>query len=145
MKSVVVIIFLFPFILNAQVELGICGNDTITGGVGKLKTMSVTGVYSNNESCKVLLMPHCASQIVFTFDNFHSEYMHDSLTIYDGDTTTAPVLASLSGTINSGTITSSGGQMLFVWSSDSAVVDSGFSGHWSALYTGPLTPAQCIP
>ncbi|MBR3434798.1 MAG: fibronectin type III domain-containing protein, partial [Bacteroidales bacterium] len=91
--------------------------------------------YANNSNCSWLIRPHdfngtYPDSITLTFYNFNTEEGNDVVTVYDGDSTDAPILATLSGSINSISVTSTDSSMLVVFTTNDSVNASG----WEASY-----------
>eukprot|EP00057_Strongylocentrotus_purpuratus_P019856 XP_011674330.1 PREDICTED: tolloid-like protein 1 [Strongylocentrotus purpuratus] len=72
-----------------------------------------------------------------TFEFFDLEYhttcYWDSLTVYDGTSTSDPVLAVLCGNTIPDSLTSSGRSMFLVFKTDSSVTKNGFSASYQAV------------
>ena len=91
--------------------------------------------YANNSNCSWLIRPRefngaYPDSITLTFTNFNTEEGYDIVTVYDGDSTDAPVLATLSGSIDSFSVTSSDSVMLVVFTTNDSITASG----WEASY-----------
>jgi hypothetical protein len=94
--------------------------------------------YENNLNCKWLIIPDdSVLNITITFLEFNTD-TNDILTIYDGDTTAAPVLGTFSGSNIPNDITSSGNKMLVTFQSDDAVTSLG----WLVSFTSEI-PVYC--
>ncbi len=96
------------------------------------------GGYSSNE---LITETYCSDVvgdcIQFTFNSFDTEACCDDLTIYDGTSTSAPLIGTYAGTaLNGITITSSSGCLTMVFDSDGSVQNSG----WDASYTCVTCP-----
>lgn len=86
--------------------------------------------YMNNSDCQWLIQPNQASYVELSFIEFITEQNYDTLYIYDGSTTSAPLLAFYHGGTLPPTISSTGGSMLLHFVSDVGVTDVG----WTAIY-----------
>lgn len=111
-------------------DLTTCSADLFdTGGSG--------GDYSSSEN---IVETYCSATpgqcVSITFNSFSTESCCDDLTIYDGPTTSDPVIGVYAGSTNPGTITSSSGCLTFEWSSDGSVVNPG----WDATLTCVACP-----
>jgi spore germination protein YaaH len=84
----------------------------------------------DNENFTWTLSPDGATGLNMTFTNFDLESGYDSLWIYDGNSTTAPLLGRYSGTAGPGTVTASGGVMTLKFHSDNATTHSGWQAIW---------------
>ena len=91
--------------------------------------------YWNNTQCDWLIMPDNATRIVLDFTSFKTESGKDIVSIYDGSTTAAPLLGVFSGHDLPPLLTSSGGSMLIVFTSDDVNQDLG----WEATYIATVT------
>ncbi|MBR3434799.1 MAG: hypothetical protein IKG88_02800, partial [Bacteroidales bacterium] len=92
--------------------------------------------YANNSNCSWLIRPNdfngaYPDSITLTFTNFNTEEGYDVVTVYDGDSTDAPVLATFSGNLEGEfSVTSTDSVMLVVFTSNDSVTASG----WEASY-----------
>ncbi|MFD2718778.1 fibronectin type III domain-containing protein [Hymenobacter monticola] len=89
-----------------------------------------SGNYQNNESLTSVLTPATAgSRVQLVFSSFSTEGAVDFLRIYDGPTTSAPLIGSHSSTNSPGTVTAtnSTGQLTLVFSSNASIVSTGFA------------------
>lgn len=77
-----------------------------------------------------LIQPYGAEAITFNLNSMDTEAGYDYVRIYDGVDTNAPLLGSYSGT-QTAIVTSTGGSMLVVFTSDVSNTGSGFSGVYS--------------
>ncbi|MCL4106323.1 UNVERIFIED_CONTAM: hypothetical protein GTU68_003484 [Idotea baltica] len=140
---------------------GPCGNDTIVRSqyiqidtnitcaislnpsVSSQTQTSCTGIlydtggpandYGNNEQAQITLAPTGAASVTLNFLSFNFEANFDYLYIYDGPSTSSPLIGTYSGTNlpNGGTITSSNGYITLVQSTDPGVTASGFELDWT--------------
>ncbi|HIE15768.1 MAG TPA: T9SS type A sorting domain-containing protein, partial [Bacteroidales bacterium] len=124
-----------------------CSTETISGREGTFNDGSGNTNYNNNLNCTYLLHPDCGSYIDLSFDRFNVE-ANDVVNIYDGNTTSSPLLASFSGNnppLSTQTITSSVDYMLVEFITDNSGNQEGWyasyeSGYCKALKT--LTDAS---
>ncbi len=105
------------------------GNHYDSGGAG--------ANYSNDERLLTLIQPAGATSITLTFTSFNVEANWDYLFIYDGATTSAPLIGTYTGTTSPGTVSSSGGSLLIEFRSDCATVASGWAANWTSNATPP--------
>jgi N-acetyl-anhydromuramyl-L-alanine amidase AmpD len=96
------------------------------------------GDYTNDERKLYLISPTNASSLSITFTSFNLETNWDYLYIYDGSTTTSPLIGRYTGTSGPGTITASSGKLLLDFRSDCATTAGGWTANWNA--TTPVTP-----
>ncbi|MCS6916127.1 MAG: PKD domain-containing protein, partial [Chitinophagales bacterium] len=100
-----------------------------------------TGNYGNNESCSLLIKPACAKTITLTFSAFYTYSANDVLRIYDGENTSAPLLATISGyPWPYPVVTATSGAMFLEWSTDNSGITSGFAASWTSVEGGLITP-----
>lgn len=102
----------------------------ITGNAGTFNDGSGNQEYSNNKDCLYLIQPNCASVVSLSFDRFDLG-TGDVLYIYEGTTTSDPVIATYD--VNnqpSSTITANGGAMLLRFVTDGSNTSTG----WYASY-----------
>jgi hypothetical protein len=98
-------------------------------------------VYENNINCSWLISPQTAedsiSKIELDFVNFETD-INDYVTIYDGSTAAASILAQFSGNEIPANIFSTGNEMLVVFTTNGSVEAKG----WLVEYTA-FTPEFC--
>jgi len=117
-----------------------CFDDTLTEAAGILTDGSWTEDYENHVDCQKLIQPEGADYIILTFTEFNTEANYDYVRVYDGASTTAPLLGSFTGTSLPAAITSSGGSLLVRFTSDYSVTAEG----WRAEYTSIELMPECI-
>lgn len=112
---------------------------TFTNNFGNFNDGSPFGQnYLDNTDCRWLIQPTTPNVAVrLNFTNFDTEAINDTVTIYDGTSTTDPILATFSGSITPPIITSSGGAMLVTFKSNGSITNNG----WSAFYQTQPIPA----
>ncbi len=114
-------------------------NQTLTASSGTVYDPGgAAGDYSNNQRYFIKIAPPGATSITLTFQQFSLENNFsastkggDYLYIYDGDTTTAPLLRRLTGTTLPNPITSTGGVVLLELRTDCSNPMAG----WQLSYT----------
>lgn len=87
--------------------------------------------YSDNTDGIAVIQPVGATQILLNFTSFNMEFGFDSLLIYDGPTTSSPLIAGFTGNTLPPSMTSSGGSITIRQITDFSVVLSGFELNWS--------------
>ena len=112
------------------------GTTTITTPTGTLEDGSGPNDYQNNNDCRWLIKPDRAITIHFRFTKFSTEPTNDQVIIYDGATTSDPVLGTFSGTTIPATVNSTGGQMLIRFITNSSITSTG----WRAYYYSSVSP-----
>jgi hypothetical protein len=120
------------------------GTTTLTAASGTITDGSGNSDYTNRANCRWLIQPPGATWIELTFSSFNTESGYDFVRVYDGATTSAPLLGSYSGTTLPPVLRSSGGSLLIVFTSDSSITRAG----WSASYTSNGTtslPTEATP
>ena len=114
-------------------------NTTFTGNNGIFTDGSPFGQnYLDNTNCAWLIQPTAPNVAVrLNFGAFDTETTSDTVTVYDGATTAAPILGTFSGNTTPPAITSSGGDMLVTFKSNGSTTASG----WRAGYNTQQIPA----
>lgn len=82
--------------------------------------------YYDNEKYDYTLTAPTGSLVQLQFKSFGTELNYDSLWIYNGSNTLAPMMGSFTGTNSPGTLTSSGQNLTLRFKSDGATVSFGF-------------------
>lgn len=94
--------------------------------------------YCNNQDCKWLIQPPQATSVTLNFTAFDIEAastdgtIYDAVEIYDGTTTSAPLLGRFTGNNLPPSITSTGSSMLVRLISDLDVNKQGFSAYYTS-------------
>jgi hypothetical protein len=115
------------------------GTQTVSGASGTITDGSGNSDYTNRANCRWLIQPPNATRIELTFSSFNTESNYDFVKVYDGATTSAPLLGSYSGTTLPPVLRSSGGSLLIVFTSDNSITRAG----WSASYTSSIYLPPC--
>lgn len=144
MKSLVIIFLLTTIFFSSNGQM--CGIvDSSNSSQRYLKSkLDINNLYFNNMSCTFLIHPPCADSIFLNFINFRTEYMHDSISIYDGTSINDPLILSHSGLTIPPSVIATSGSIFMVWSSDSTNTDSGFVATWTTK-NNYLKPCNCYP
>jgi spore germination protein YaaH len=87
--------------------------------------------YYNNENYTFTIAPNNAITLMVNFQSFHVESGFDTLWIYDGNSSNAPLLGAWTGTQSPGNIQASGNSLTFRFKSDV----SGTAPGWVATYS----------
>lgn len=117
------------FVSKAQVYvLGASGNATTCSGTF-YDSGNLNGAYGNNETFKITFCSNSGQPIYVQFTAFNTEASLDVLTVYNGATTTSPVIGSYSGTSTPGTVVSNNGSncITFQFVSDGSVTRAGWT------------------
>ena len=112
------------------VTSGACINETFTAASGTVTDNSGALDYRNNMTCDKLIQPSGGGTITLTFTSFSTEAWYDFVRVYNGTTTSAPLLGSFSGNALPRVLTANSGSMLIRFTTDGSVVAAG----WSANY-----------
>jgi Zn-dependent metalloprotease len=114
------------------------GTVEFTAPSGSFSDGSGTANYQDNLDCYWLIQPTGANTIALNFPTFDTEDGYDSVMVYDGTTTSDPLLMTLSGNALPTTINSTNGALLVRFMSDYVTNANG----WSATYSSSGT-AYC--
>lgn len=124
-------------------------NPTITPNTAATGTYydtgGASGNYGNDERTLFLIKPTNANSVTITFNSFNIESNWDYMLIYNGTTTSAPLIGKYTGTTNPGTITSTGGNLLIEFRSDCATTAAGWNISWTSSNTGGGGTSDIIP
>jgi len=114
-------------------------NTTLIGTTGNFTDGSPFGQnYLNNTNCEWLIQPTAPNVAVrLNFFGFDTEATNDTVTVYDGATTAAPILGTFSGNTTPPVVTSSGGDMLVTFKTNGSLTSTG----WRAFYNVQPIPA----
>lgn len=93
--------------------------------------------YYDNEDYTYTIAPSGASSVSLAFSSFTTEANFDSLWLYDGTSTAAPLIGKYTGTSGPGTVNSTGGAITVRFKSDGATVNTGFNAIWSCSVQAP--------
>ena len=100
-----------------------------------------SGVYGLNESCAWLIRAPEGQHAVLTFSMFRTEANFDVVTIYDGDSASAPIFGRFSGFALPPVHVSTNNTLYVTWSSDASVISDG----WDAMVTFTSDFYVCPP
>ncbi len=97
-----------------------------------------TNNYSDNSNIVTTIYIQQANQIQLTFTEFKFEAGYDYLYIYDGPSTTSPLIGFYTGSNlpNGGTITTNSNAVTIRQTSDDFINDAGFVMEWQCIITG---------
>ncbi|MBX3102302.1 MAG: S8 family serine peptidase [Bacteroidetes bacterium] len=109
------------------------GQQTLTENSGSFSDGSGSGNYAHNASCSWRIQPSNGGVVQLNFTSFRTENGYDFVRIYDGSTTSAPLLATYSGTTLPASVTSTGNAMLVTFSSDASLAEDGFTATWTSI------------
>ncbi len=111
------------------------GTQTLTYTNGSIVDGSGPSNYSNNANCQWLIDPtEVIAKITISFQAFGTENTNDVVTIYDGNSTAAPVLATLSGSSLPANVVTTGDVALVVFSTNGSTTNSGWQLEYRSSY-----------
>jgi len=87
--------------------------------------------YGHYESCTYIISPPGASAVMMSFSSFNIEANYDYLYIYNGPSTSSPLIGTYTGTASPGTVTESSGTMTLRFTSDNATYAAGWNSSWT--------------
>ncbi len=137
------VIPLFPDTLQNTYPAYCSGKTVLNAVRGSIEDGSGWADYQPNSQCSWLIEPQnpefdSISGIMLTFTKLNTEPGNDLIFIYDGDTTSAPLLGAFSGNSLPLTITSSGNRVLIVFQTNGSDNRDG----WQMDYE-PVFPVYC--
>ncbi|CAN5242673.1 hypothetical protein BH09BAC5_BH09BAC5_02820 [soil metagenome] len=99
--------------------------------------------YYDSENYTTTISPTGASSVSLSFTQFDVELNYDSLWIYDGVNTTAPLIGVYTGTNSPGTVSSTGPSITIKFKSDNNTSNPGFTAIWNCT-TDNISPTTQI-
>ena len=87
--------------------------------------------YYDNENYTYTIAPAGATQVSLNFSSFSTELNFDSLWLYDGNSTAAPLIGKYTGTASPGNVTSTGNAITMRFKSDGSTNTAGFYAIWN--------------
>ena len=124
---------------NTQAIPACSGTTNLTGVTGTFDDGSLAAAnYVENSDCKWLIQPAGANKIFLSFNRFDTQASFDTVTVYDGATTSDPILGTFSGNSIPPSLISSSGSMLVAFKSNGFLEATG----WEASYNS--TSSQCF-
>ncbi len=119
---------------------------TVTSATGNFYDSGGAGAnYANDERILTLIQPAGATSITLNFSSFNVESGWDNLFIYDGATTSAPLIGEYTGTTSPGSVTSSSGSLLIEFRTDCSTVSTGWVANWTSTAAVATTTDSIIP
>jgi Zn-dependent metalloprotease len=101
-----------------------------------------SGNYGSNENKSFLIAPTCINSLSLTLEMVETESGFDYLKVYDGTSSSSPLLSSYDGTLAAPvTLNSSTGKLYITFSSDGSENRRGFKANWQ---TTPRTDANPV-
>lgn len=97
--------------------------------------------YYDNENFSYTISPAGAATVSLDFSAFDIQLNNDSLWLFDGPSTSSPLLGVFTGTSTPGSISSTGPSLTYKFKSNSSTVKPGWKAIWNCLVdnTPPLT------
>ena len=92
-----------------------------------------TSTYSSNMDCRWTLTSNAVIELLF--NTFTTESYADYLRVYDGDSTSAPLIGRFSGSSLPAPITSSSTKLYVRFTSDGYLEYRGFSARYRGIFT----------
>ena len=89
------------------------------------------GIYSPNQNCQFSIST--GSWITLTFSSLATEANYDFVKVYDGASSSSPLLGSFSGITLPGAVTASSGSMYVVFTADNSIEGGGFDAAYSSV------------
>lgn len=87
--------------------------------------------YNGNENFTYTIAPTNASNVSLNFTSFATELNFDTLYLYDGTSTSSPLLGAFHGTTSPGTVNSTGPALTMRWKSDNGNHAAGWRAIWN--------------
>ncbi|NVO19349.1 MAG: C10 family peptidase [Bacteroidetes bacterium] len=133
------VIPLFPDTLQNTYPSYCQGTTMVTDFRGSIEDGSGWGMYHPNSECKWLISPQNSEfdsirAIKLTFTKIDTEEGNDIVSVYDGDTITAPLLGTFSGNTLPAAITSSGNKLLIVFQTNNSDNRDGWIADYESLF-----------
>lgn len=87
--------------------------------------------YYDNENYTYTIAPSGATGLTLNFSSFATEPNYDTLWIYDGSSSTAPLIGAYNGSASPGLVTASGHALTLRFKSDGATNTAGWQATWN--------------
>jgi len=98
--------------------------------------------YTGNEDYLTVIQPPGATSVSVSFTSFDLELNYDSLWIYNGGNTSAPLLGVYTGTVSPGTVTANTGTMTIRFKADPFVNNAGWTSTWNCILSTGVNNAM---
>lgn len=119
--------------LDVVTDDALCLSTTSTNATGTIVDEGgINGNYLDNKDCTFLIAPTGASQVTISFNSFRTQNFGDIFYVYDGTSTSDPLLGSFSGTTVPGDQTANSGKMFIRFVSGANTNDTGFDLNWTS-------------
>lgn len=104
-----------------------CGNYSMTTRSGSIATGNNSAGYQNNQSCSWYIHPiDSVSHIDIDFKRFQTEATNDVLSIYQGSTTSDPLIGTFSGDSLPNDLSIPAAEVFITFTSNTSIPDEGF-------------------
>lgn len=125
----------FELLLAQNINMS---NNTVSACGGTFYDSGGTGNYGNNQSFTFTICPsNPNSRVSVNFSSFNLEANYDFLSIYNGNSTAAPLIGTYSGTTSPGVITASltnaSGCLTFRFTTDGSITRTGWEAAISCI------------
>ncbi|MFZ4401694.1 MAG: M4 family metallopeptidase [Bacteroidales bacterium] len=119
------------------------GTMTATSCSGILYDNGGSSNYTDNSDILTVISPSGAASVNITFTSFNYEDGFDYLYVYNGNSTSSPLIGKYTGANlpNGGTISSTSGSLTLRQTSDAAANELGFTANWQCVF--PTVPPSC--
>ncbi|XP_078597736.1 CUB domain-containing protein 2-like isoform X3 [Branchiostoma floridae x Branchiostoma japonicum] len=133
-------------VLTDGAILGMCGG-TYTSDTGTITSPGYPGNYDNSADCDYSITVSAGNVVQLEFSTFHvAGYCNgDSLSIYNGDSASAPMIAHYCGMAGPTTIHSTSNTVYLVFTSNSYGNAEGFRADYTAISSGAVQPTTVSP
>ncbi len=117
-----------------------CGNATLTSSSGSFNDGSGSSTYGNNLRCSWLIDVSSGRIITLNFSSFATEQGYDFVSVYNGSSSSSPLLGSFSGSSVPSSVVSSSDRMYVTFTTDGSATRQG----WSATYTSSTSSSPSL-
>ena len=87
--------------------------------------------YQNNLDCHWIVSSNTRIELVFMI--FETEYVHDVVQVYDGESSSAPLIGGFNGSSLPSPVTSSSSKLFLRFTTDHSVTKSGFRARFRGM------------
>ena len=113
------------------------GTTNLSASQGLVEDGSGVNLYENNSNCSWLIAPPGAIYLELDFDYIELEQNNDWVHVYDGSSTSDPLLGSFTGSVQNVLIQSSSGEVLVHFTSDASTKSDGWEFEYESFYLPP--------
>jgi hypothetical protein len=110
------------------------GLTTYTAATGVLTDGSGIYNYSNNMNCRFLIQPAGATAVTLHFNSYNTESGNDFVKIYNGISSSSPLIGAYSGATIPSDITANSGIMLIEFTTNTSNTRAGWDATYSTSY-----------